>query len=84
MAAKGEKELLIMLDAMAKIISKVEDLPEDCPAVKESKLYKEIDSEIKELIKYMENWTVEMNNQMDESSLRDALRFNFGDKNEDN
>jgi hypothetical protein len=80
----NEEELLVMLDAMAKIISKVEDLPEDCPAVKESELYKEIDGEIKELVTYMKTWTAEMDRQMDESSLRNAFKFNFGNKNEDN
>jgi hypothetical protein len=80
----SEEELLIMLDAMANIIDKVEDLPEDCPAVKKSEVYKKIEDEIKELTAYMKNRTVEMNRQIDERDLQSNLRAMSGKKSYDN
>lgn len=80
----SEKELLVILDAMANVIDKIENLPEDCPAVKESDIFKKIQDEIKTLVVYMNNRVIEINKKIDNNNLQKSLRAMSSKKNEYN
>jgi hypothetical protein len=71
--AKPDEKFTKLLNTMATIIDKVGILPSDCPAVKNSELYKSIEKDIENLITYMNNQVIEMNKETDETNARTAL-----------
>lgn len=76
-----ENELLMMLDAMASVIAKFDNLPNDCPEIKDSRVFKEIEGKIKELVKYMNQRTETMDKKTSETNIQVSLRAMPNNKN---
>ena len=79
--------LLIILDAMAAVIDKVEDLPKVSPGLEDSELFKEIKRDVEELVAFMDAQADIMLDEYDkslveeESSVTDIFQTIPGGKN---